>query len=288
MTREILGGLLCITFLVPPVFAGEGKAEEELRPVLVSPKREGESPRPRGRGNPRVVPPGKAKNEARKGRPQRIRRGPGQWTARARGQLVMWPGMNGVDTARYAIAHIYLREAKWEEAIKQLRRVTEASPTKEAKPLTHWNIGNIYRYRMSDRDKAIKEFKKIEGKHARLGNHAIRQMNEAAKRYEKVIKSLRERISKTEDKTSKARLFLHMGALQQRMGKSEEAIATFNEIISNFSYEDLARMEETEKRVDGEEQRERLEMRRERMRKRLQEWREKRDREDEDDEHHDD
>ena len=267
MRREILGGLLCIALLVPPVLAGEG-----------------ESPAPSGRGNRRggVVPEGKER--ARKGRPKRIQQGPGQRTGRAPGQLVMWPRMNGVDTAHYAIAHIYLREAKYKKAIKQLRKVIEASPTKVAKPLTHWNIGNIYRHRLSDTDKAIGEFEKIiEREWVPRAERAIAQMNEAAQRYERVIKLLRERVSETEDKQIQARLLLHMGAVQQRMGKSKEAIATFNEIISNFNYEDLARKEGTRNGENGEEPRERLKKRREKMRRRLEEWREERDREDEDD-----
>ena len=68
------------------------------------------------------------------------------------------PGrLNVIDQARYAIAALLIRDKKFAEAIEELQRIVEKSPSEETVAATRLNMGNIYLHHMEDAESAIEQ-----------------------------------------------------------------------------------------------------------------------------------
>ena len=165
--------------------------------------------------------------------------GPGQ---AERGFLEMFVPLNPIDQAHHAVAELLLQSKRDPDAIKELRNVIAKSPDKPAVAATHLNLGRIYRDRIGDTEKALAEYRKVQGD---LSERALQEIVTLYVEMEDPAKAAEEmeaQLAKAKTPGEKVRLLNLIAEFHVRTDALDKAMATYGRLVKAISYEEAEKL----------------------------------------------
>jgi tetratricopeptide (TPR) repeat protein len=169
--------------------------------------------------------------------------------------------MSILDNAYYDIAGIHLARKRHAEAIAALEQLIKKSSDETIAALTHLNLAEIYRRRLSNTEKAVDEYKKVTGPLAREAQNRLARMFEELDRLDDAILQFEAIAENAKDKTQKVLALRQLAELLVRNGREDEALAALKKLTETVNHEEAAKITT----VLREEEARRLEQEREQM-----------------------
>jgi tetratricopeptide (TPR) repeat protein len=170
----------------------------------------------------------------------RKRRAKEQAAARARKGLRLDDRLNIVDMAYYQIAGIHLNRKQYDQVAATLEQLIKKSPDKAAVSLTHFNLAELYRTKLNNKERAVAEYKLVTGRYAAYAMRRLASLFEETKEIDEAVEQL-EALGKTsKDNAQKVMALKELAALLTRSGRHDEAIAALRTLIGAVSYDEAA------------------------------------------------
>ncbi len=149
--------------------------------------------------------------------------------------------LNPADTAIQTMAEVSLKAQQFEQAIKALERMTK-SPDANVQASAHFNIATIYRRHLGDTDKAIAEYRKVEGPLALRAWNEIVSLADEMGEYEKGVAILEEILSATQDKVEKLKLLHIIAKAWGTHEQPDKAVEALERIVKLLPYDEATKM----------------------------------------------
>jgi len=149
--------------------------------------------------------------------------------------------LNPADTALQTMAEVMLKAQQFEKAIKALERMTK-SPDAKVQASAHFNIATIYRRHLGDTDKAIAEYRKVEGPLALRAWNEIVSLADEMGEIEKGVAILEEILSATMDKVDKLKLLHIIAKAWGTHEQPDKAVEALERIVKLLPYDEAAKM----------------------------------------------
>ncbi|MFO7898347.1 MAG: tetratricopeptide repeat protein [Planctomycetota bacterium] len=209
----------------------------------------------------------------REERAERPRRLPGA-EQQAKSTLRRDERLNVRDRAYYQIAELHIRREQYTEAATALHQLVKNSKDPVAVSLTHLNLGDLYRERLGNTERAVEEYRKVTGEFVPLALRRLVQLFEEVGKIDAAVAELETLVKTTDDKLQKVLALQQLADLLERNGREDEAVATLQQLIRSITHDEA---EKISKLLDEararhlkreEEQNERLRIRK------MREWRE--------------
>jgi tetratricopeptide (TPR) repeat protein len=173
------------------------------------------------------------------------------------GDLLRDDRMTILDHTYYDIAAIHLARNRHEEAVGALSQLLKSSPDLRVIALTHLNLAEIYRRRLSNTDKAVEEYRKVTGPLAQEAQERMAAMFEELDRLDDAIRTFESIANTATDKTQKALALRQLARLLARNGREDEAVAALRKLTETIDHKEAEKIttalrEEQERRIERE------------------------------------
>ena len=150
--------------------------------------------------------------------------------------------LNAVDRARYAIAGILIKQAKYEEAVEELQRVIEKNADPNTRSATRLRIGHIYIQHMNDPESAIEQYQQVTGRWQSEAVRALVRASEESGDVQRAGDLLEGVAAEAKDPGQKVEVLNQLAEFYQRHDENDKAVAALRRIVESVTYEQAEQM----------------------------------------------
>jgi predicted negative regulator of RcsB-dependent stress response len=150
--------------------------------------------------------------------------------------------MNAIESALYSAAEIHLQRNNPKSAIESLQKVLDAKAAEELLDLTHLNLGEVYRRRLSDAANAAKHYRLVGGPHRHYARHYLLRMLAEAGQAKEAGAYVEELVTKSPEKGEKLALLHRLAGIYKQSKMPDEALAIYQRIAAEFTPKDIETM----------------------------------------------
>jgi tetratricopeptide (TPR) repeat protein len=168
--------------------------------------------------------------------------GNGGTPTRTRSPLVR-EKLNPVDAALHTIAEVQLKAQQYEEAVAALERILK-SPDAAAVSAAHFNMATIYRRNLGQVDKAIAEYRKVQGPLAFRAWGEILATYEEVGGFDKAMATLEEILAGVQDKAVKVKLLNLIARAWDTHGQPAKSAAALERVVNLLPYPEAGGMKD--------------------------------------------
>ena len=155
--------------------------------------------------------------------------------------LLRVPSMDALDSAHYAAAEIHLARSDYAKCLERLDKVLASFDDRQDETawVTHLNIANICRRRTGDMQRAIREYKLVQGIWAGFAQRELLRTLEEMGQLDEAVNLLVGQYDAAKEKGERLALLQRVAELYERNEEMEKAIAVYDRITTEFTRADI-------------------------------------------------